>query len=74
MRYTITEHTEEEKALMLDLITDEYINTYNSQEPVPKEYGSKAAVAGYRVLNLLFSNGFLTASGIQDEGKNEKSR
>lgn len=67
MRYTMTEHTQEEKALMLDMITDVYIENYNSKAPVPREFGSRAAQAGYEVLEMLFNNGFLTEEGIHEE-------
>ena len=69
------EHSAEEKALMLDLITDAYIDSYNSKEPVPKDFGSRAAMVGYQVLDMLFQNGFLTGEGIQEEKRRqEKSR
>lgn len=75
MRYTMKEHTTEEKALMLDLITDACIENYNSKQPVPKEFGSRAALVGYRILDMLFSNGFLTGDGILGEkNRQEKSR
>ena len=71
----MTEHTTEEKALMLDLITDAYIESYNNKQPVPKEFGSRAAVVGHKVLEMLFHNGFLTGEGIQNEkSRQEKSR
>ena len=75
MRYTMTEHSVEEKALMLDLITDAYIENYNSKQPVPKSFGSRAAMVGHTVLQMLFDNGFLTGDGIHAEKKRqEKSR
>ncbi len=72
MRYTITEHSTEEKAHMMDLITDLYIEQYNSLEPVPKGFGSRAAQVGYQVLEMLFNNDFLTGAGIHED--KEKSR
>ena len=74
MRYTATEHTTEEKALMLDLITDAYIENYNNKQPVPKNFGSRAAMAGYEVLQMLCNNGFITGEGIAGEKGQEKSR
>lgn len=75
MRYTMTEHSMEEKAHMLDLITDIYIESYNSKAPVPKSFGSRAALVGYQILEMLFNNGVLTGEGIQGEEKRqEKSR
>ena len=75
MRYTMHEHSIEEKAHMLDLITDTYIDNYNSKEPVPKAFGSRAAMVGYKVLDMLFTNGFVTGEGIQEEKRRqEKSR
>ena len=75
MRYTMTEHSMEEKAHMLDLITDIYIESYNSKAPVPKSFGSRAAQVGYQILKMLFNNGFLTGDGIQGEKiRQEKSR
>lgn len=71
----MTEHSVEEKALMLDLITDTYIESYNSKNPVPKSFGSRAAQVGYQILEMLFNNGFLTGDGIQGEKiRQEKSR
>ena len=71
----MTEHSMEEKAHMLDLITDIYIESYNSKAPVPKSFGSRAALVGYQILKMLFNNGFLTGEGIQGEEKRqEKSR
>ena len=69
------EHSTEEKAHMLDLITDTYIDSYNSRAPVPKDFGSRAAMVGHKVLEMLFTNGFLTGEGIQEEKRRqEKSR
>ena len=71
----MTEHSMEEKAHMLDLITDIYIESYNSKAPVPKSFGSRAAQVGYQILKMLFNNGFLTGDGIQGEKiRQEKSR
>lgn len=67
MRYTMEEHSQEEKALMFDLITDTYLEYYNSKEPVPRDFGSRAAQVGYEVLVMLMNNGFLTKDGIHEE-------
>ena len=69
------EHSLEEKALMLDLITDVCIENYNSKVPVPKSFGSRAAQVGHEILQMLFTNGFLTGDGIHEEKiGQEKSR
>lgn len=59
--------SEHDKAMMLDIIIDEYVQEYNqgaNTEDV-KKYHSKAEKVGYEVLVALESNGFLTGKGIQ---------
>lgn len=58
-------HTEDDqKVLMLDLIIDNITEEYNSLPEVEKKYHSRAEKIGYRILQDLESNGFITSAGI----------
>lgn len=64
----MTEFSDHEKALMLDLIIDDIIirNFERVQREKPKDIGyhSVAEMNGYEILTNLDSNGFITNEGI----------
>lgn len=67
MRRTMTEFSEHEKALMLDLIIDQIIRGYEqTKQRKPKDLGyhSVAEMNGYEILTNLNNNGFITSEGI----------
>lgn len=59
------QNTEEEKAMMLDIIVDNILNEYGNHAPIEKKYHSRAEKLGYQILTDLESNGFITTAGIQ---------
>ena len=64
----MTEFSDHEKALMLDLIIDDIIirNSERIQNEKPKDIGyhSVAEMNGYEILTNLNNNGFITNEGI----------
>ena len=63
MRRTMTEHTEEEKAVMFDNIIDELLGVYEAPK-IDKSFHSRAEMFGYKALITLNDNGFITSEGI----------
>ena len=59
------QNTDEEKAMMLDIIVDNILSEYVHQTPVEKKFHSRAEKIGYQILTDLESNGFITTAGIQ---------
>lgn len=64
MRRTMTEFSDQEKALMLDILIDQIIDGYEKEKPKDFKYHSVAEMVGYRNLISLNESGFITPEGI----------
>ena len=61
--------TDQEKALMMQILIDEILREYNDLQPVEKNFRSRAEKVGYKIITELEVNGFITNLGIQGKEK-----